>query len=136
MNSPIMIRCAMRLLWPLLLLSGGHVMAVAELPKSASTFIESHCVDCHDADTARAGFRIDLLTADFTAGNNAGLWKEVMDKINSGEMPPKKKPRPDAKEAFAVASWVAQKLDETTKAAQGAGGRVPMRRMNRVEYAN
>ena len=36
----------------------------------------------------------------------------------------------------AVASWVAQKLEETTKAAQGAGGRVPMRRMNRVEYAN
>ena len=29
-----------------------------------------------------------------------------------------------------------RKLDETTKAAQGAGGRVPMRRMNRVEYAN
>jgi len=108
----------------------------AELPKSTSTFVESHCLDCHDADKARAGFRIDLLTADFTAGNNAGRWKEVMDKINSGEMPPKKKPRPDAGEAFAVASWIAQQLDETTKAAQGAGGRVPMRRMNRVEYAN
>ena len=73
-------------------------------------FVDQHCIDCHDASTARAGFRIDLLTDDFTAGNNAGLWKEVMDKINSGEMPPKKKPRPDAKEAFAVASWVAQKL--------------------------
>ena len=108
----------------------------AELPKSTSTFVESHCLDCHDADKARAGFRIDLLTADFTAGNNAGRWKEVMDKINSGEMPPKKKHRPDAGEAFAVASWIAQQLDETTKAAQGAGGRVPMRRMNRVEYAN
>ncbi len=111
----------------------GHA---AGLPKSASAFIESHCIDCHDANTARAGFRIDLLTEDFTAGNNASLWKEVMDQINSGAMPPKKKPRPDAKDAFAVASWVAQKLDETTKAAQGAGGRVPMRRMNRVEYAN
>ena len=108
----------------------------AELPKSARAFIESHCNDCHDADTARAGFRTDLLSADFTAGNNADQWKEVMDNINSGKMPPKKKARPDAKEAFAVASWVAQKLDETTKAAQGAGGRVPMRRMNRVEYAN
>lgn len=108
----------------------------AELPKSTRSFIESHCNDCHDADTARAGFRTDLLSADFNAGNNAGQWKEVMDKINSGEMPPKKKARPDPKEAFAVASWVAQKLDETTKAAQGAGGRVPMRRMNRVEYAN
>ena len=104
--------------------------------KIVQPFIENHCMDCHDASTARAGFRIDLLTDDFTAGNNAGQWKEVMDKINAGEMPPKKKARPDAKEAFAVASWVAQKLDETTKAAQGAGGRVPMRRMNRVEYAN
>ncbi len=108
----------------------------AELPKATSDFIEKHCIDCHDAGTARAGFRIDQLTADFTAGNNAGLWHEVMNKINSGEMPPKKKPRPDAKEAFAVASWVATRLDKTTKAAQGAGGRVPMRRMNRVEYAN
>ncbi|HEV7405219.1 MAG TPA: DUF1592 domain-containing protein, partial [Chthoniobacteraceae bacterium] len=104
--------------------------------KVVRPFIENHCMDCHDASTARAGFRIDLLTDDFTAGNNAGQWKEVMDKIKAGEMPPKKKARPDAKEAFAVASWVAQKLDETTKAAQGAGGRVPMRRMNRVEYAN
>ncbi len=103
---------------------------------SIRAFIEARCLDCHDANSARAGFRIDLLTDDFTAGNNAGLWKEVMDKINSGEMPPKKKARPDAKEAFAVASWVAEKLDETTKAAQGAGGRAPIRRLNRVEYAN
>jgi len=117
----------------LCLTPSGHA---ADLPKSASAFIDSHCIDCHDADSARAGFRIDVLTADFTAGNNAGLWKEVMDQINSGAMPPKKKPRPNAQEAFEVASWVAQQLDETTKAAQGAGGRVPMRRMNRVEYAN
>ena len=69
----------------------------AELPKPTRAFIDAHCMDCHDADTARAGFRMDLLTDDFTAGNNAGLWHEVMNKINSGEMPPKKKPRPDAK---------------------------------------
>jgi hypothetical protein len=110
--------------------------SAAELPKPVRAFIDNQCLECHDARSARAGFRIDLLTDDFTAGNNAGLWKEVMDRINSGEMPPKKRPRPEAKEAFAVASWVAQKLDETTKAAQGAGGRVPMRRLNRVEYAN
>ncbi len=120
-----------------LLLAGVNVSRADETSaKIVQPFIENHCMDCHDASTARAGFRIDLLTDDFTAGNNAGQWKEVMDKINAGEMPPKKKARPDAKEAFAVASWVAQKLDETTKAAQGAGGRVPMRRMNRVEYAN
>src|ERR1700689_672551 len=117
----------------LLLVAPGHA---AGLPGPTRAFIQAHCMDCHDADSARAGFRIDLLTDDFTAGNNAGLWNEVMNKINSGQMPPKKKPRPDAKEAFAVATWVAGRLHETELAAQGAGGRVPMRRMNRVEYAN
>jgi mono/diheme cytochrome c family protein len=99
-------------------------------------FIKKHCLECHDASTARAGFRIDLLSADFEKSDAALLWKEVMDKINSNEMPPKKKPRPDANEAFAVATWVAAKLQETELAAQGAGGRVPVRRLNRVEYAN
>ena len=111
-------------------------VSAGELPKEANAFIKTHCIDCHSAGSARAGFRIDLLTEDFTAGNNTNLWKEVMNKINSGTMPPKTKMRPEAKEAFAVASWVAKKLDETTKIAQGAGGRVPIRRMNRVEYAN
>jgi mono/diheme cytochrome c family protein len=110
--------------------------AGADLPAPVRSFVAAHCTDCHDADSARAGFRIDLLTADFTAGNTAGQWKEVMDKINGGEMPPKKKPRPNAQEAATVANWVAAQLDATTKAAQGAGGRVPMRRLNRVEYAN
>jgi hypothetical protein len=99
-------------------------------------FLDEHCMNCHDEDTARAGFRLDTLGTNFTEGNNAGLWKEVMDKINSGEMPPKKKARPDPKMAFAVSSWVAQQLDFVTKMAHGAGGRVPLRRMNRVEYAN
>jgi len=111
-------------------------LSAAEVPAHVSEFVNAHCVDCHDADTARAGFRIDTLGADFTAGNTANSWLEVMGMINSGRMPPKDSARPDAKQAFAVASWVAQRLEETTRAAQGAGGRVPMRRLNRVEYAN
>jgi hypothetical protein len=99
-------------------------------------FIQQHCLKCHDAKTARAGFRIDLLGSDFTAGNTAGLWKEVMDKLNDGSMPPKKEPRPDAKVAFNVGQWVAGELAAVERLAQGAGGRVPLRRMNRVEYAN
>jgi hypothetical protein len=117
----------------LLLSANAHA---AERPKPVRAFIEAQCLSCHDARTARAGFRIDLLTDDFNADNNANLWKEVMDRINSGAMPPKKRPRPDAKEAFAVTSWVAKNLRETELEAQGAGGRVPVRRLNRVEYAN
>src|SRR5277367_4138481 len=91
----------------------AHRGAAAELPRSTSDFIESHCIDCHDADSARAGFRIDLLTGDFATGNNSDVWKKVMDKIQLGEMPPKKKPRPSPTEVAAVTSWLAQNLDAT-----------------------
>src|ERR1700723_3181880 len=117
----------------LLLVAPGYAAGV---PEPTRAFIQAHCMDCHDADSARAGFRIDLLTDDFTTGNNAGLWNEVMNKINSGQMPPKKKQRPDAKEAFAVGSWGASKLQERDLAGRGAGGRVPMRRITRVKSAN
>ena len=70
----------------------GAESPAAGLPTFTRDFMESHCNDCHDADTARAGFRTDLLTADFTAGNTADQWKEVMDNINSGKMPPKPRP--------------------------------------------
>src|SRR5271156_5121840 len=103
----------------LLLSANAHA---AEPPKPIRDFIEAQCLACHDARTARAGFRIDLLTDDFKADNNANLWKEVMDRINSGAMPPKKRPRPDPREAFAATSWVAKKLRETELEAQGAGG--------------
>lgn len=126
-------RCA---IFALVVLGTSALHAADVFQDKVRPFIENHCLECHDASTARAGFRIDLLGSDFANGNTADLWKEVMDKINSGQMPPKTKDRPDAKEAFAVASWVAGKLRETETAAQGAGGRVPMRRMNRVEYAN
>ncbi|MGZ0174119.1 MAG: c-type cytochrome domain-containing protein, partial [Planctomycetales bacterium] len=64
-------------------------LSAAEVPAHVREFVNAHCVDCHDADTARAGFRIDTLGADFTAGNTANSWLEVMGMINSGRMPPK-----------------------------------------------
>ncbi len=49
---------------------------------------------------------------------------------------PKKKTKPDPKEAFAVVEWVNQELRNAEKRAQSTAGRVPMRRLNRTEYAN
>jgi mono/diheme cytochrome c family protein len=102
----------------------------------ARPFIQRHCAACHGEKKANAGFRIDLLTADFTKPKMAEHWKEVIDRINAGEMPPKSKPRPEAKEAAVFVDWVNVQLREVEQAAKNAGGRIPMRRLNRDEYAN
>ena len=102
----------------------------------AQPFVQKHCLECHDEKKAQAGFRIDRLGADFTSAKTAEQWKEVIDRINAGEMPPKGKPRPDAKQAAAFVDWVNQQLRGVELATKNAGGRIPMRRLNRDEYAN
>ncbi|MFM8471488.1 MAG: DUF1587 domain-containing protein, partial [Limisphaerales bacterium] len=98
--------------------------------------MKQHCYSCHDAKKAKAGFRIDELGTDFLSGKTADAWHEVINQINSGEMPPKKEPRPDAKAAFAVVEWVGANLKNAERQARMAGGRILMRRLNRQEYAN
>ena len=102
----------------------------------AQPFIEKSCLECHGEKKAKAGFRIDLLGADFSAAKVAEQWKEVIDRINAGEMPPDGKSRPEAKQAAAFVGWVNGQLHEVELAAKKAGGRIPMRRLNRDEYAN
>lgn len=121
----------------------GPAVAAVAAPNSDSATYESvvkpylaqHCLECH-GEKAKAGYRIDRLTIDFTAPTTAEQWKEVIDRINTGEMPPPEKPRPDVKQTAAVTDWVHARLREVDLAAKNAGGRIPMRRLNRDEYAN
>src|SRR4051794_18110895 len=59
-----------------------------------SDFIDLHCVDCHGAETHKAGLRLDTLSADLGDEKTAATWTRVFDKLVAGEMPPKKRARP------------------------------------------
>ena len=101
----------------------------------AEPFIKRFCIDCH-GPAAKAGFRIDQLSRDFAAAAVADHWKELLDRVNVGEMPPDKSPQPSPKEVAAFATWVNDQLRQVELAAKQAGGRIPMRRLNRDEFAN
>ncbi|MCS7469584.1 DUF1592 domain-containing protein [Stieleria sp. ICT_E10.1] len=99
-------------------------------------FLAAHCVRCHGPKQANAGFRIDQIPTDFTAAKAAEQWKEVVDMINLGEMPPKEEARPRPDEFEPVVDWIHRGLRDAERLAHSAGGRIPMRRLNRVEFAN
>lgn len=99
-------------------------------------FLARHCFECHGPEDGKAGLRLHDLGSDFSVGDNANTWKEVIDRINLGEMPPKDKLRPDPKQAFAVVRWVGGELKRVERESRMAGGRVLLRRLNRREYVN
>ncbi len=104
--------------------------------KEVQPFMKQHCFDCHGGDEARGGFSLNDLHLDFLKGTNADLWHEVMDVLNLGDMPPSSQPRPDIKEQTAVVEWISASLRAAELQAADAGGRIPMRRLNREEYKN
>jgi mono/diheme cytochrome c family protein len=99
-------------------------------------YFEAHCIKCHGAETAKGDFRIDTLSP-LVGMENTPQWLEIMERINSGEMPPKKvQKRPAADESAGVVAWIAAKMKEGEAARMAARGRLSYNRLTRDEYVN
>jgi mono/diheme cytochrome c family protein len=103
-------------------------------PKPLQTFIESHCLDCHDSDSKKGGLDLTALKFDLSAPQTFAEWVTVHDRVRAGEMPPKKKARPDPAEAAAFTRDLSSSLTAVESERTAREGRATQRRMNRYEY--
>src|SRR5262245_13246515 len=99
-------------------------------------FLGQHCKECHTGDKPKGKFRIDSLTQDFNDKTNRERWLAVSEKVQSGAMPPKEKPRPSEKDVTALTGWIRGQVETAEAARNASQGRVPIRRLNRAEYEN
>jgi len=81
-------------------------------------FLDRHCVKCHSGDEAEGDLRLDELPFDFDRKETRARWRTVLEQIESGEMPPKEKPRPPADEVRSVADVIDAQL---ARAEENAG---------------
>jgi hypothetical protein len=111
---------------------------VASLPPPgpAARFLQKQCYECHDAETQKGGLDLTSLAFDLNSSKTFDTWVKVHDRVRAGEMPPKKKARPDAKELDAFLSAIADPMVAADKARAAAQGRSVWRRLNRYEYEN
>ena len=77
--------------------------------KLVRSFLDSHCAGCHDQGEKAGDFELDKLAQENVAGRVA--YAAILERVRAGDMPPAKKPRPDAAEAAAVMKWIQAKLD-------------------------
>jgi len=110
--------------------------APAELPPKVHAVFEQHCYDCHDAETKKGNLDLTALKTDFADAENFARWLKVHDRIESGEMPPKKKARPAAPDVKAVTSALAESLIKAEQQRLESESRTGVRRLTRAEYEN
>ena len=117
------------------LIAAGSALIAAPLDAPSAAFLKEHCLRCHGPEKAKGDLRLDQLETDFSKPSVFERWREVVSRTQSGEMPPKKEPRPAAAQAQAFVRAVNARLDEAA-AKHRAAGRTVLRRLNRVEYEN
>jgi hypothetical protein len=99
-------------------------------------FLENHCIRCHGPEKEKGDLRIDRLSRDFKLGADTHHWAEMMEQVNSGEMPPKKEKRPTQEEMAAFVTGIDSRIKEGRAARMAARPAVAMYRLSRKEYQN
>ena len=99
-------------------------------------FLEKHCIRCHGPKKEEGDIRIDRLSRDFKLSRDSHHWAEALDKLNSGEMPPRKEPQPTQAEISAFVTSLDARLKEGRAARMAARPAVAHYRLSRKEYQN
>jgi hypothetical protein len=99
-------------------------------------FLEKHCVDCHGADDPKGGLNLVGLKPDFADPRTFATWTKIHDRVQDGEMPPKKKRPPSREEIDVFLTSLSSPLTAADRKRESAEGRSTWRRLNRYEYEN
>ena len=108
----------------------------AAAERDVRPFLEKHCFECHDAETKKGDLDLTALKLDLANSTNFSKWMLVHDRVVNGEMPPKKKARPESSELEGFLKSLSSSLVSTEQARIAKEGRSTQRRLNRYEYEN
>ena len=79
------------------------------------SFIDVHCVDCHDDANKKGGLDLDTIAFEPGEARNFSTWVKVFERVSAGEMPPQKSPRPKPKEVESCSQSLASELTATER---------------------
>jgi hypothetical protein len=97
--------------------------------------LKTTCLPCHNDRLASGGLNLGpFLTVSSLADQRDG-WQRIVQKVRSGEMPPKGIPRP-ADKLEALVGFVHSEFERLDRNLKPDPGRVTARRLNRTEYRN
>ena len=118
------------------LASIGFAANAAELDPAVAKFVQRYCLDCHDAETEKGDRDFEPFLKSPSAISQHVALEEILEQLNLGEMPPKKRnvPQPSNAERRQIVTDVTRYLTAAEASAKPAS--TVMRRMTRYEYKN
>ncbi len=128
---------------PLTLLSLISGSSAADIPtdqagytKVVAPFFAKYCQKCHDAEKPEGDFAVDArrLPNDFADPGTRSRWGEIVNVLNSHEMPPEKEKQPSVDEVAKLVDWITTQTVQAELVLREKS--VVLRRLNNNEYRN
>lgn len=115
--------------------AGDVERSLKKLPENVVQFFKENCIQCHSTNSKESEFKIDRsLQPQFGDAALRARWAEIVNVLNSHEMPPEDQPQPKVQQVTEVVDWItAQIVDAEQQLRENS---VVMRRLNRIEYQN
>ena len=111
-------------------------MDAAGFDKNVKPVLKANCAGCHNTSLMSGGVNLAPYNEASTLTTDREAWDKIVQKIESGEMPPKGVPRPAQVQVTALVDFVRGEFLKADAAVKPDPGRVTARRMNRNEYRN
>ena len=96
--------------------------------------LKKYCLNCHSTETKKGELDLERFTSLDHLRKDTKPWQLLIEQLEAGEMPPKKKPQPTAEERQKLITWTRQFLDAEARAHAGDPGQVLLRRLSNAEY--
>ena len=97
------------------------------------SLVDRYCIDCHNATDNAAGIRFDQLKAGSVV-REAEIFETAAHKLRGRLMPPPGSHQPSQQQVDALIGWLESAIDDGV--GTQVAGYVPIKRMNRMEFAN
>lgn len=123
-------------LYLLVFVGGGNAATVGEsgFRSRILPFLDSYCLDCHSGEEPKARFDLSGYTTLESIVRDHGHWKHVLDRLEAGDMPPKKKRQPSPEDRQFVIDWIKALRKQEAERDAGDPGIVLARRLSNAEY--
>jgi mono/diheme cytochrome c family protein len=117
------------------ILAAGSAPGADTFQKDVSHVLENTCAQCHSGASTPGGFDAGAFLDPASLVNKREGWERILQKIRTGEMPPKGVPREQA-EIDTLVKYVQGEFARADRNTNPDPGRVTAHRLNRNEYAN
>ncbi|MGK0432725.1 MAG: hypothetical protein ACJA0V_001867 [Planctomycetota bacterium] len=119
-------------------LSGSAGALVAQdtlaVPEQIAEFVEIHCLDCHEGESAKGQF--DLATQPADRIGQLARWSRMRERVHSFEMPPVEDSEVTKDERREFREWVDGLLEREVPKLPVDPGQVTVRRLSRGQWRN